>query len=226
MKRAMSSLARKKPTVRRRRKAANDAVIDTRGDKTRRHIKKVIAQLAKTNEIYDFTLSDVCQATDITTGALYFHFKSKEDAIEEMVIDQVHVLYEALAASIETDDVNDYIAGLISHTTAYHKKYKRLPRAIQVVINTRPKAYEAWLAARAPIIDRMSALIGAAREAQNLSAKPSRYLAHYLLTSIEDLGMDAFQWRNPTLAPYARNAAKWNKDQAALWTWSILAPLP
>ena len=68
--------------------------------------------------------------------------------------------------------------------------------------------------------------IAEARAARGLPAQDAPYLAHFILNSIEDLAMDVFQWKNPTLTPFADTEENWNRRQAALWAWAVLAPMP
>jgi AcrR family transcriptional regulator len=203
--------------------AAGDS--DTRGDRTRILIKKTIAHLAMRKDVAAISLSDICGAANLTTGALYFHFKGKDEAIEEMVIDELQSRYADLTAPQPDERFETLVAKVLEILSQFHRKRKRLPRGIQVVINTRPKAYEAWLASRRPLIRRLEQSITQARAEKGLSSDAAPYLAHFILNSIEDLAMDVFQWKNPTLAPYARTAEDWNRRQTALWSWAILAPM-
>jgi len=198
---------------------------DTRGDKTRRQIKAVIAKLASKRELADISLSDICKASKLTTGAVYFHFKGKDEAVEEMVIDEVETIYgrliEAQYASFE-----DMVRAIIAQCTSYEQANGRRTRAIQLVINSRPRAYEAWIAARTPVIEQLTKLITRSRREAGLDADASPFLALFILNSIEDLSMDVFQWGNPTLKPYAEKPQDWIARQTALWSYAILAPMP
>lgn len=198
---------------------------DTRGERTRKKIKKTIARIVRRKDISEFTLADICSAAEITTGAFYFHFKSKEDAIEEMVADESHELYQSVLTGTSSDNLNLFLRDLVSSITSYHHTNKKLPRAMQVTINASPAAHDAWLSARRPLVDKMERLIAEARRAKGLSTDSSRYLAYYLLNAVEDLGMDAFQWNNPTIKRFAADPAEWNRKQIALWSWAILAPI-
>tara|TARA_B100000949_G_scaffold172541_1_gene153054 strand:+ start:1332 stop:1973 length:642 start_codon:yes stop_codon:yes gene_type:complete len=198
---------------------------DTRGERTRRKIKKTIAALARKKDVPDFTLADICKAADITTGAFYFHFKSKEEAIEEMVVDEFHHLYQGLLEAPDSNGLRPFLNDLVTRITAYHHKQKRLPRALQMTINAAPAIHDSWINERAPLIDKMEALIAEARAEKNLGTESSRYLAYYLLNAVEDLGMDAFQWNNPTLSRFAEDSTEWNRKQIELWSWAVLAPI-
>jgi AcrR family transcriptional regulator len=205
-------------------KATSKPEGDSRGDRTRREIKQAISRLASRRDVADINLVDICKAADITTGALYFHFKNKDVAIEEMVIDEVRQVNARRLQAMTGDTFADHIGAILTQSSQYHRSSKRLPRAISVVINSRPKAYEAWLAARRPVISKLEAAIVAEREKRGLSTDPAPYLAHFILNSLEDLAMDLFQWQNPSLAPFAQTTEAWNERQRDLWCWAILAP--
>ena len=205
-------------------KAAAKPEGDSRGDRTRREIKQAIARLAARRDVADINLVDICKAANITTGALYFHFKNKDVAIEEMVIEEVREVNARRLQAMTGDTFADHISAILVQSSQYHRSAKRLPRAISVVINSRPQAYDAWLAARRPVIAKLEAAIASEREQRGLSTDPAPYLAHFILNSLEDLAMDLFQWGNPTLAPFAKTTEAWNERQQALWCWAILAP--
>ncbi len=204
-------------------RVAEAAEPEHRGDRTRKAIKRVIAKLAMKRSISEINLSDICAGAKLTTGAVYFHFKGKDDAIEEMVIDEIGDIY-ARMGKLQGSNFGELVARALEDSSSYHQRSKQLPRAIQQVINMRPKAYAAWIKAREPVVEKFRAAIAQERAAAGLSIEPAPYLAHFILNSMEDLGMDLFQWNNPTLAPFAKTPADWNARQTALWRHAILAP--
>jgi AcrR family transcriptional regulator len=198
---------------------------DGRGDRTRRQIKSAIAKLLSKRDVADITLADICKATHLTTGAVYFHFSGKDDAVEEMVIDEVEGIYAALLKGPLEPDFESCVRRLIASCAQYELANGRRSRAIQQVINARPRAYAAWLAAREPVVERLTALIAEARAAHGLETGSASFLGLFILNSIEDLGMDVYQWKNPTLQPYAVTTEEWVDRQARLWSWAIRAPM-
>jgi AcrR family transcriptional regulator len=204
--------------------AAAELEHDSRGERTRKQIKQAIARLVSRKDVSEINLAEICKAADVTTGALYFHFKNKDDAIEEMIIDEVREVNAARLAAMTGETFADHIKVILALSSRFHRAKKRLPRAIGVVINSRPNAYEAWLAARRPVISRLEESIVRERQLRNLSADPAPYLAHFILNSLEDLALDLYQFGNPTLTPFAKTSEDWNARQAALWSWAILAP--
>jgi AcrR family transcriptional regulator len=194
-----------------------------RGDRTRQQIKNVIAQLANKKELSEITLADICKATKLTTGAVYFHFGGRDEAIEEMVIDEVKALYaEQLAGSSESFE--SFVAAIIDANTRYNLKNKQMPRAIATAIFSKPRVYQAWLEARRPVVEQLQSLIARKREERSLSVSDAPYLAHFILNSIEDLAIDVFQWANPALADFAADPDLWRDRQTTMWAWTILTP--
>ncbi|HEX3916363.1 MAG TPA: TetR family transcriptional regulator [Caulobacteraceae bacterium] len=204
--------------------AASELEHDSRGERTRKQIKQAIARLVSRKDVSEINLAEICKAADVTTGALYFHFKNKDDAIEEMIIDEVREVNAARLAAMTGETFADHIKVILTLSSRFHRAKKRLPRAIGVVINSRPGAYEAWLAARRPVISRLEEAIVRERQLQGLRPDPAPYLAHFILNSLEDLALDLYQFGNPTLTPFAKTSEDWNARQAALWSWAILAP--
>ena len=198
---------------------------DTRGEKTRRAIKKTISKLAMRRELADITLAEICKGAKLTTGAVYFHFKGKDDAIEEMVIDEIREVYADTVRALDGLDFAQLIVVFLDRSWAYHTKKKFLPRAIQIIINTRQPAYQTWLTARRPLIEVFEVAITEKRREHGLLESAAPFLAHYILNAMEDLAMDAFQWGNPTLAPFAADKDLWNQRQRELWSWAVMAPM-
>lgn len=217
------AVARAKSEPRGRRAPAD--AHDSRGDRTRRQIKAAIAKLLSKQDVAEITLADICKATRLTTGAVYFHFAGKDDAVEEMVIDEVEAVYATLLEGAADSDFETCVRQLIAGSARYQLESGRRPRAIQQVINARPKAYAAWLAARQPVVERLTALIAKDRAAHGLETGSASFLGLFILNSIEDLGMDVYQWANPTLQPYATTPEEWVDRQTRLWSWAIRAPM-
>jgi AcrR family transcriptional regulator len=208
------------------RKPRAIAPADSRGDRTRKTILAAIRKLLSKQDVADITLADICKATKLTTGAVYFHFAGKDEAVEEMVIEEVAGIYGLHLATGTPADFSAFIRRLIADSADYEQANGRLSRTIQQVINARPRAYAAWIAARTPVITVLAQLIREARLANGLAPEPADFLALFILNSIEDLGMDVYQWKNPTLQPFAPSADSWAERQGALWEWAILAPMP
>lgn len=206
------------------KESAPETESDSRGERTRKQIKVAIAQLASRKDVAEINLAEICKKADVTTGALYFHFKNKDEAVEEMIIDEVREVNAARLAAMTGQTFADHIKVILAQSSRFHRSKKRLARAIGAVINSRPRAYDAWLAARRPVISRLEEAIVNERKLRGLSTEPAPYLAHFILNSLEDLALDLYQFGNPTLTPFAKTAEDWNARQAALWEWAILAP--
>ena len=200
-----------------------EAASGGKGDLTRRYIKDAIADLASRRDITTIGLADICAATRLTTGSIYFHFPNKDAAIEEMVIDEVEAHYRRLMGYAESG-FPDFLAAIVSDFARYARKRRHLPRAIRLFVGTRRKAGDAWLAARQPILDRLAALISDLRAEHGLPQTPSPFLAQYILTSLEDLSIDAFQENNADTIAFANQLEQWRERNVALWMWAIRTP--
>lgn len=198
----------------------------TKGERSQRLIKRAIATLATQREVGDIALADICAAVNLTTGAVYFHFANKDDAVEAMVIDEVGDLYRECVEAVPAGaDLRQVLDSLLRVTTEFHRVRKRLAKAIQLVINTRPSAYQAWIAARKPFLQILEQAIREARQQQGVPPTAAPFLALMILGAIEDLSMDAFQWGNPSLTPHAKDLKMWRSRQVDLWAWAALAPV-
>lgn len=198
---------------------------DTRGDRTRKAIKRAVAKLAERKDLTEISLVDICRSAKMTSGALYFHFKGKDEAIEEMVIDEIEALYGAILKRAEGLPIDALLDGVLQTGVQFHRSRKRLAKAIQVVINTRPRAYAAWIDARQPILAELERAVGEHRRKAKLPTVDSSFLAVMILNASEDVGMDAFQWQNPMLATFSRHEERWIAWQKRMWTHMALADL-
>jgi len=196
-----------------------------RGERTKNRIKHFIAKYGAKNDLTDIKLSDICQSLKITTGAFYFHFKNREEAIEDTILDEIKSVYSAIDSEVETESFEQFARDVIDRSTEFQVSRGHLPRSVQAVINASPRVYDGWTTARRPVLEKLARLIAEEREKEGLSTEPADYLASYLLNAVEDLGMDAFQWGNPSLAAYSRDRAEWDARNFKLWNWAIRAPL-
>lgn len=208
-----------------KKKARPEPPQTVRGERTKNRIKRFIAKYGAKHDLSDIKLSDICQSLKITTGAFYFHFKNREEAIEDTILDEIRSVYSAIASEVEPKSFEQFAKEVIDRSTEFQVSRGHLPRAVQAVINTSPRVYDGWTEARRPILEELARLIAEERESEGLSTEPADYLASYLLNAVEDLGMDAFQWRNPSLATYSSDRTEWAARNFKLWNWAIRAPL-
>jgi AcrR family transcriptional regulator len=198
----------------------------SKGDRSKRAIKRAVTRLVSRRAVEEISLADICRATNLTTGAVYFHFGSKDEAVEEAVVDEISASYLRVAKALETTvDLRDVLETIVRMKSEFHHTTKRLAMAIQVVINTRPRAYQAWLDARTPVLERLNATVTDVRARAGLSPEPAGFIAHFLLGAIEDLAMDVYQWGNPRLAAYAGDEEVWINCQVDLWVAAAMAPI-
>lgn len=204
------------PTVRRRQ--------DDRSAQSRQRILDTIRSMCIAQEVTELSLTEICATSGMTTGALYFHFGNKDNAVEAAIVEVIRGRYTNLRTVDENQSLAALIEAVVDAVTRVHVESGKLPRAVQAIINTRPGAYDAWLDSRTPVIDALTLAVGRERERIDLSKAPSSYFAHFILNSIEDIAMDVFQWRNPNLSPFAADLAQWKLRQVALWVWAIRSP--
>jgi AcrR family transcriptional regulator len=214
----------KKRLTKRDRKDEDES--GSKGDRSRRAIKRAVVSLVSRRAVEEISLADICRATKLTTGAVYFHFASKDEAIEEAVVDEINASYERTAAALElAGGLREALETIVRMKTEFHRATKRLTMAIQVVINTRPRAYQAWLDARTPVLDRLIGMLTDVRSRAGLSTEPAGFIAHFVVGAIEDLAMDVYQWRNPRLAVYAGVEEMWINYQVDMWVAAAMAPI-
>lgn len=208
-----------------RKPRASETTTDTRGERSRKGIKRAVAKLAERKDLTEISLAEICRTAKLTTGAIYFHFKDKDEAIEEMAIDEITLLYGMITEKGLGLAFSALADVIITETTRFHRARRSLAKALQVVINTRPRAYESWITARRPLLAEMERAIADLRRAAGLPTADVAYLAVFTLNAMEDVAMDAFQWGNPTLAAYLKTDQDWNVRQRLFWSHAVLAPM-
>lgn len=195
-----------------------------RPQSARDRIVATIRKLCATAEVTDISITDICSTAGLTTGAIYSNFANKDDAVEAAIIDVVRERYARFADGGDYGSLAELIAAIIDAVTDIHIREGKLQRAVGAIINTRPGAYQAWLASRRPVIEALVVQVERERRRLGLPLKMASYFAHMILNSIEDIAMDVFQWRNPNLIPFASDIERWKRRQVALWSWSVRNP--
>jgi AcrR family transcriptional regulator len=112
----------------------------TKGARTRSLIKQTIVELLEENGGKDVSLEEICDRAGLTVGAFYFHFKSKDAALEELTADLIRATYSEYSASPIQSTLYGELYWLIAlhlkrrseHPVLYHLPYRILPRSVFV----------------------------------------------------------------------------------------------
>jgi AcrR family transcriptional regulator len=70
----------------------------------RADIFKVIAELFKEKGFYNTSIKDISEKVGLKGGSLYYHIKSKEDALFEICEDAINRLFSELEKTVQADD--------------------------------------------------------------------------------------------------------------------------
>lgn len=71
-------------------------------------------QLFQTSGFDDVSMEDIANAVGVTGPALYRHFKSKQDVLAEVVLDQISVTHDAVRGAVDAeDDPDERLAAVI-----------------------------------------------------------------------------------------------------------------
>ena len=91
-------------------------------DKTREQLLRVATRLFGTRGYADTSIADICAELDITKGALFHHFKSKDDLFREVWTRlQVEMDSEARDAAIAARSLTDPYAAFLAGCRTYLK---------------------------------------------------------------------------------------------------------
>nr|QEO75107.1 TetR family transcriptional regulator [uncultured bacterium] len=119
-----------------------------RAERTRTAILDAAAKVFDDHGFFGATLSDILQHADVTKGALYFHFQSKEQ-IAHALIDEQFDVWQALR-----DEPDVGLQTVIDLTHAMARRLQedvRVRASIRLVIeqgtftNPAPDAYQQWI---------------------------------------------------------------------------------
>jgi len=200
----------------------------TKGARTRSLIKDAIVNLARRKDWTEITLVDICDATGLTAGAFYFHFATKDEAIEEIAVERMESYFTYMETSIEgVDDI--YV---IAHTVirAHYEGYLKsagLSPILYSITKARPNVYKYWLERRRPLRLRLEAAFRAARAAAGLPEGEEEFLSHWLLSVTEDFLQDVFfSSGNVELNTVAGNADTFVRVQAKAWYRAVMGAEP
>jgi TetR/AcrR family transcriptional repressor of nem operon len=79
-----------------------DATMSVKGELTRKKIIKKSLQLFSVKGYFNTSISDILQATGLTKGGLYCHFKSKEDVWRAVYDDAVQIWKAAVFSNLNS----------------------------------------------------------------------------------------------------------------------------
>lgn len=183
--------------------------------------------MANERPLAEIKIGDLCQRAGLATGAFYFHFRGKDDALEQTAIEILEDFFAGIAALPPSDDLYGEIYGLIAEF--YRGYVERRPeiRAVFVILGAHRRVRAAWLAARLTLIDRLTTAFTRARPASPAAFASDHVLAQFLLSALERFYEEVlFAPSYPRLQEEAANFDVFVRQQARVWHRAVTGADP
>lgn len=155
-----------------------------KAERTRTGIKAATLELLREKPVKEIALEEICKRAQITQGALYFHFRNKEAAIEETLSDVIERFQERLMGIEAGDVLYPFIYRIVREFMPGLSWYRLLP-SLYVVRNGSERLNQQWSELRRNVVDR---ICDCARTAQKAEGKPianTRVIVEFLLSGLE-----------------------------------------
>ncbi|MEH6404315.1 MAG: TetR/AcrR family transcriptional regulator [Sneathiella sp.] len=91
-----------------------------RAEKTRQRILDAAAQLFRENGYASVSLRSIAAGADMKAGSVYYHFRSKEEIVLEVLNVGIELVYSAVEKSYEDNRETETIEALISSAVFAH----------------------------------------------------------------------------------------------------------
>lgn len=192
-----------------------------KGARTKAQIKDAIAALINERGKNNLTLEDVCKRTGLTVGAFYFHFPSKEAAIEDVTIDFIRGFYGGMAEAPAQPTLHGEITQVIAASLKAVKDNPATFHLPYTVLPTSPAVYKVWLYARAALMERFAAAVARARGRPGEPDGQDHLAAQFLMAGLEGFLENAYFGADPLMGAVELDPAALTRDLAALWLSAI-----
>jgi len=194
---------------------------EKKGARTRRRIKDAFAVLLERKSFASITVTDICRSAEMTVGGLYFHFKSQDALLDEVMHEYAEALWRrADHVRKETGSIRQARA----ICEVFLKGYELAPgvaRAYHQLTRTRPDYTQAWRADSEPRITELVALLRGDRP--DMAPRKARFLAYALVTMIVSQLDLAFSPRERTKTIMRAPRSEILQNLMLLWTRMVAA---
>lgn len=159
-----------------------------KGQATREVIKQAMLELVNEQGFTNFRLRDLCERTGLTIGAFYFHFDSKEQALEEVAASAAEALFARISVHIEAQPLKEEFRLIIAD---YQRGYsepglREQTRMMRSLIPANPMVTATYFRARTAIISKLVETATRERLAAGMKSGPERAVIEYLFSGLAD----------------------------------------
>lgn len=153
-----------------------------KGARTRRRIKDAFATLLDKKSFASITVTEICRSAEMTVGGLYFHFKSQETLLDEVMAEYAEGLWKRVDHALKEAGFARQGRALCE---AFFKTYELQPgvaRAYHQLTRARLEYTQAWRTESEPRIAALAATVRGDRP--EMLPRKARFLAYALMTMI------------------------------------------
>ncbi len=151
-----------------------------KAERTRTAIKAAVLELLRERPLKDVALDEICARAGVTQGALYFHFKNKDAAIDETISDVTARFRDRLLAIEEETDLYRFIYRIVREFLPSVAWFQIMPAFTAARWNSEPLKRQ-WANVRQELVDKICERVGA----QSGRSKQTRMIATFLLSGSE-----------------------------------------
>lgn len=156
-----------------------------KGQQTRERIKKGFHRALEHKNHRSITIEDICRESEIAVGGFYFHFKSQELLLQEVITEYFEDLSKQLESTISGRNVSESIEQAVEVFLKYYQERRGLTRCIQQLIRGGTETAHQWQEATTPTVRML------AKNIYNEGRHRSQEEALFLATSIIKLTTSA-----------------------------------
>lgn len=199
---------------------------ETKGARTRMLILETVAELLA-EKGQRFVLDEVCARTGLTVGAFYFHFKNKEEAIEEVVIHRLRRVHGDALEAIGHGCLFESIYAIIWLRVTSVEQDRQLFHLPYRVIPTSERVYTEWLSVRDAVVERLASTVAREKRGANARASSADYLSsQFLMAGLEGFMENAFYGAHAQMTKIDLRPVPLSRDLAAIWYSAVMGREP
>lgn len=204
-----------------------DAKQHSKGERTRALLLQAVADLVNSRPIEEIRVTDICKPAGLASGAFYFHFSGKDDAIDQMAINAIDDVFRDTLAVPHSDDLYSEIVTILAEFYRAYIEQRLRIRSVFIVLQSRRPVRLAWLEVRKALIARLSKRFESERPASSGGFVSDHVLAHFLTGALERFFDDVF-FLSPDeeLPAEAASYDVFVRQQALVWVRAINGSAP
>ena len=155
-----------------------------KAERTRTAIKAAVLELLRERPLKDVALDEICGRAGVTQGALYFHFKNKDAAIDETIGDVAARFGDRLLAIEEDADLYRFIYRIVREFLPGLAWFQIMPAFTGARWNSEQLKHQ-WADIRQQLVDRICQRVHDQADAPAQPRKQTRMIAAFLMSGSE-----------------------------------------